>query len=383
MTRRSGIHVRSKQAEHTMIYASRGTRSRFGHPVTGIVPLLVATAVSVAACGNGEANDAAVDSDSLASVPVEVQSPTRGEMLAVYSGTAPIEAEQEATVAAKVGGEVRELLVEEGDVVQAGQILAKLDGDRLRYELKQSEANLAKLERDYNRNLELIKKGLVAEGAVDNLRYEMESLRAARDLARLELGYTEIRAPIGGVVSARFVKVGNTISAGDPTFRVTDLDPLIAYVHIPEREFRRLESGQTADLSIDALGATGFKATVARISPIVDPATGTFKATLEIADETGRVKPGMFARVNIVVDRRADVLRIPRAALVDADGGQSVFIVEDAVAVQQPVRTGLTNGGWVEVTEGLDGDEKIVVIGQNGLKSGSAVEVVSLEANTG
>ena len=366
-----------------MNHASRSTRDRFGLPVTGIVPLLAVTALGVAACGNGEANDAAAQTGEVATVPVEVQAPTRGEMLAVYSGTAPIEAEQEATVAAKVGGEVRELLVEEGDTVQAGQVLARLDGERLRYELKQSEANLAKLARDYERNLELIKKGLVAEGAVDNLRYEMEALRAARDLARLELGYTEIRAPIRGVVSARFVKVGNTINAGDVTFRVTDLDPLIAYVHIPEREFRRLEPGQNADLSIDALGASEFEATVARISPIVDPATGTFKATLEIADDTGRVKPGMFARVNIVVDRRADVLRIPRAALVDADGGQSVFIVRDAVAVQQPVRTGLTNGGWVEVTEGLDGDEKVVVIGQNGLKSGSAVEVVSLESHAG
>ncbi|HSN70047.1 MAG TPA: efflux RND transporter periplasmic adaptor subunit [Steroidobacteraceae bacterium] len=359
---------------------SSGDRRRSSGRGALAVATLAGLAALTSACGNGVANDASTSPAEVAAVPVEVRLPERGEMLAIYSGTAPIEAEQEATVAAKVGGEVRAILVEEGDVVEAGQLLARLDGDRLRYELKQSEANLARLERDYNRNLELIKKGLVAEGAVDNIRFEMEALRAARDLARLELGYTEIRAPIPGVVSARFIKVGNTIAAGDATFRVTDLDPLIAYVHVPEREFRKLKAGQRADLTVDALGVTGYSATVARISPIVDPATGTFKATLEIHDESGRVKPGMFARVNIVVDRRPDALRIPRAALVETDGTESVFVVRDSVAVQQPVRTGLTNAGWVEVTEGLDGDEQVVVIGQNGLKSGNAVEVVSLEA---
>ena len=353
-------------------------------PLRASIPALLAfCSVALAGCGNGRASDAASDAAAPPAVPVEVRQPTRGEMLAVYSGTAPIEAEEDATVVAKVGGEIRDLLVEEGDTVQSGQVLARLDGDRLRFELKQSEANLAKLERDYQRNLELIGKGLVAAGAVDNIRFEMESLRAARDLAQLELGYTEIRAPIVGVISARYVKVGNTISPGDPTFRVTDLDPLIAYVHVPEREFRKLQSGQPADLTIDALGPGAFKARVARISPIVDPATGTFKATLEIDDDSGRVKPGMFARVNIVVDRRPDALRVPRTALVEADGAQSVFVVRDAIAVQQPVRTGLTNAGWVEVVEGLEGDEQVVVIGQNGLKSGNAVQVVSLDAAAG
>jgi membrane fusion protein (multidrug efflux system) len=347
------------------------------------VAALITAATLLTACGNGQAEDSVDAADSIATVPVEVQQPTRGEMLAVYSGTAPIEADEEATVVAKVAGEVREILVEEGDAIREGQVLARLDGDRLRLELEQSEANLHKLERDYKRNLELVAKGLVAQGAVDNIRFEMEALKAARDLARLELGYTEIRAPIEGVVSARFVKVGNTIKPGDPTFEVTDLDPLIAYVHVPEREFRNVAPGQNAVVAIDALGSDRFRAVVERISPTVDSATGTFKATLEIRDSSNRVKPGMFARVNIVVDRRPDALKIPRTAIVEADGGESVFVVKDAVAIQQPVRTGLTNAGWVEIVEGLDGDERVVVIGQTGLKSGNAVEVVSLKASAG
>ena len=92
------------------------------------------------------------------------------------------------------------------------------------------------------------------------------------------MSYTQIRAPISGVVSARHIKVGNTIGPNDPTFRVTNLDPLVAYVHVPEKEFRKISAKQTADVVVDALGGERFVGTIARISPTVDPKTGTFRA---------------------------------------------------------------------------------------------------------
>ena len=180
-----------------------------------------------AGCSNGKAKDKEGDEATKnATVPVEVQPLKRAEMVAVYSGTAPIEAHEEATVVAKVGGEVRQIFVEEGDSVQAGQVLARLDGDRLRLTLAQTDANLRKLERDYKRTLELADKGLVPKSTAENTKYDLDALRAGYDSARLELSYTEIRAPINGVISARKIKVGNTIGPNDPTFTVTDLDPL-------------------------------------------------------------------------------------------------------------------------------------------------------------
>jgi membrane fusion protein (multidrug efflux system) len=275
-----------------------------------------------------------------------------------------------------VGGEVRQIFVEEGDAVQAGQVLARLDGDRLRLEVAQTEANLRKLERDYNRQLELSQKGLVAKGTAENAKFDLDALRAAYDSGRLELSYTDIRAPIDGVVSARYIKLGNTIAQNAPTFRVTDLDPLVAYVHIPEKEFRKLAPQQTAEIVVDALGGERFAGAISRISPTVDPKTGTFRARVEVPDPSRRLKPGMFGRVHIVYERREDALQLPRAAIVDADGEQSVFVVEDGKAAQRPVRTGLASNGWVEVVEGLDGTEKVVVVGQGGLKTGTAVKVV-------
>ena len=339
--------------------------------------LVALAGVLAAGCSNGKAKDKeSADSEKNAIVPVEVQPLKRAEMVAVYSGTAPIEAHEEATVVAKVGGEVRQIYVEEGDAVQAGQVLARLDGDRLRLTLAQTDANLRKLERDYKRTLELAEKGLVPKSTAENTKYDLDALRAGYESARLELSYTEIRAPINGVISARKIKVGNTIGPNEPTFTVTDLDPLLAFVHVPEKEFRKIAPGQNAEVVIDALGGTRFAGTISRISPTVDPQTGTFRARVEVPDATRTLKPGMFARVNIVYERRQDALQLPRTAILDADGQQSVFVVASGKAEQRTIRTGLSNGGWIEVLDGLEGSEQIVTVGQAGLKTGTLVKIV-------
>ncbi len=341
---------------------------------------LVALVGALAAgCSNGKAKDKdkeGAETGKNSTVPVEVQPLKRAEMVAVYSGTAPIEAHEEATVVAKVGGEVRQIYVEEGDSVQAGQVLARLDGDRLRLTLAQTDANLRKLERDYKRTLELADKGLVPKSTAENTKYDLDALRAGYESARLELSYTEIRAPINGVISARKIKVGNTIGPNEPTFTVTDLDPLLAFVHVPEKEFRKIAPGQNAEVVIDALGGARFAGTISRISPTVDPQTGTFRARVEVPDATRTLKPGMFARVNIVYERRQDALQLPRTAILDADGQQSVFVVASGKAEQRTIRTGLSNGGWIEVLEGLKGSEQVVTVGQAGLKTGTLVKIV-------
>ena len=349
------------------------------------VPVLLAcTAALAVGCSNGKAKDKGKDAAAAdTAVPVEVQALRRAPIVAVYSGTAPVEAHEEAEVVAKVGGEVRQLYVEEGDSVRAGQVLARLDGDRLRLEVAQTEANLRKLERDYKRQLELSEKGLVAKGTAENAKFDLDALRASYDRARLELSYTEIRAPIDGVVSARHIKVGNTIAPNAPTFHVTNMDPPVAYVHIPEKEFRKLAPQQAADVLVDALGGERFTGIISRISPTVDPKTGTFRARVEVKDPTRRLKPGMFARVNIVYERRENALQLPRSAIVDADGSLSVFVVNGDKAEQRPVNTGLASNGWVEVVEGLEGDERVVVVGQAGLKTGTAVKVVDAAAPAG
>ena len=358
-------------------------------------PGLILTFLLLAACQpGGEHEDATAENESAEeseetseeedtpAIPVETSSATRGDIYATYSGTAPVEAFTDATVIAKVGGEVRKIYVEEGDDVKAGQILARLDGDRLRLEQLQTEANLSKLQRDYQRNVDLNERGLISAGDFEKIRYEMEALAATNKLAKLQLSYTDIRAPIDGVISERFIKIGNTLEIGTPTFQVTSLEPLVSYLHVPEREFRRIVAGQDSVLTIDALGGESFQATVARVSPIVDPATGTFKITIEVSDESRRLKPGMFARIGIVHDVHINALQVPRSALIDEIGTTSIFVVEDDVAHRREVETGFSGNGQVEITTGLTDSDIFVAIGQGGLKEGSKVTVINIDEPT-
>lgn len=331
---------------------------------------------------DGVAENGDEETEETPPIPVETTMPARGDIYAIYSGTAPIEAFAEATVIGKVGGEVRELLAEEGDTVAKGQVLARLDGDRLRLELSQSEAQLSKLRRDYERNVDLSTKGLISEGDFEKIKYEMEALQASYNLAKLELDYTQIRAPIDGVVSERIIKLGNTISVNDPVFRVTSFDPLVAYLHVPEREFRNIRIAQPVTIAVDALPDTPIFADVTRVSPIVDPDTGTFKVTIEIYDDERRIKPGMFGRVSVVYDQHVNVLQVPRSAIVEEPGSISVFVVEDGIAVSKPVETGFSDAGMIEITRGLDDDDAVVTVGQIGLKPDAKVTVINAEESS-
>jgi len=314
--------------------------------------------------------------EEVAAVPVETTRPFRGDIQAIYSGTAAIEAFADAVVIAKVGGEVREILVEEGDAVTTGQILARLDGDRLRLEAQQAAANLRKLRRDHERNVELRDKGLISAGDFDNIQYEMEALQAQFDLATLEHDYTKIRSPIDGVVFDRQIKIGNTIEAGAATFQVTSLKPLIVYLHVPEREYRRITPGQETSVVVDALSGAAYPGVVARVSPVVDPQTGTFKITIEVNDESDQLKPGMFGRINIVYETRANTLQIPRSAVIDDADSSHVFVVNGDKAEQRNVRLGHSSGGNVEILDGLTDSDEVVAVGHTSLKSGSVVSVI-------
>ena len=334
------------------------------------------------ACQSEAPSEAKESAEETPPVPVETSAPVRGDVYAMYTGTAPIEAYAEADVIAKVAGEVRELLVEEGEQVSKGQVLARLDGERLRLELNESQAKLRKLQRDYERNIDLKAKGLISDGDFEKIKYEMEALEAAFNLASLELDYTQIRAPIEGVVAERFVKLGNTISEGDALFKVTSLDPLVAYLHVPEREYRHISPGQPVGIEIDALADETIVAAVSRVSPIVDPQTGTFKITVEIVDKTRRIKPGMFGRIGVIYDVHENALQIPRSAIIEDQGAASVFVIDGDRATRRPVSTGFSNRGMVEITNGLQDGEQVVTVGQGSLKQDSRVTVINRSGDT-
>ncbi|MFK8016084.1 MAG: efflux RND transporter periplasmic adaptor subunit [Gammaproteobacteria bacterium] len=338
---------------------------------------LAAVLLAVAGCQNGEdAKSEDETEEEVLPTPVEVALVSRGDISAVYTGTATLEADGEALVMAKVGGLIETLLVNEGDVVAANQPIARIEDDRLKLEVKRARANLERTAQEYKRNVELHEKGLLPAGTFEGLKYDLDALKAAYELAELELNNATVRAPIAGVISERLVKAGNTITANVGIFRITDLDPLLAYLYVPEREFRKLKADQPVQMAVDALPGQYFEGRIQLISPVIDAATATFKVTAEINDESGQLKPGMFGRVNVVYDTRRGVALVPRVALLDNESDTSVFVIEDGIANRRDVSVGYSDGGSMEVIAGLQPGDQVVVIGQNGLKQDAMVHVI-------
>lgn len=357
---------------HTSTGPVFGRASRFA--------FVAVVALGLAACGSQGEEDAATDTEEDAEevlpTPVELAAVTTGDISAVYTGTATLEADGEAMIMAKVGGELIELLVNEGDSVTEGQPVARIDDARLRLEVKRARANVEKTRQDYDRNVELHSKGLLPAGTYEGLKYDLDALRAAHQLAQLELSYATVRAPFSGTISERMVKAGNTVTANQSIFQITDLDPLIAYLYVPEREFSKLGVDQPVSVTLDALPGQTFLGHVARISPVIDPATATFKVTVQLTDSEGRLKPGMFGRVSVEFDTREDVPLVPRVALLADEVTPSVFVVTDGVAKRREISIGYTSNGHFEVVDGLSPGEQVVVIGQNGLKQDALVHVI-------
>jgi membrane fusion protein (multidrug efflux system) len=327
-------------------------------------------------CGNDSHSNPNDKKDDEIVIPVEIAAIRIGDIAAYFTGTATIEAEEETEVVAKVGGVVEKILVEEGDYVKAGDVIAKLDDEKIAVQLEQARANLNKLKSAYERYRDLHEKQLVSTEVFQQSRYEYEHQQAVYDLAKLDLDYTSIRTPISGVVAERLIKVGNMIIPNQGVFRVTSQDPLIAVLHVPERQLPRLRVGQKAMLHVDALGRHEFEGRIDRISPVVDPGTGTVKVTVEVRDKTRQLRPGMFARLKIIYNVHAGVLMAPKDAILAEDRESAVFVVRDSVAYRQFIDVGYENSTHVEVLAGLQPGDTVVTTGKGSLKDSTRVDIV-------
>lgn len=340
--------------------------------------LLISSAVLLGGCKAG-GEEARVKSPeeqkAVDAVPVEVAKATHRAIAASYTGTATLEARAESQVVAKTSGVALALLVEEGQMVRAGQPLVRLDPDRARLAVAQSEAQMRKLENSYRRAQKLVEQQLVSAADVDQLRFDLENARAQYRMATLELSYTTVTAPISGVIASRDIKPGNFVQINSPIFRIVDAAQLEATLNVPEREIAKLKPGQVVELVADALPGRTFSGTVDRVSPVVDTGTGTFRVVAAFSGEAG-LQPGMFGRLGINYDQRADALVVPRNALLEDGGQPAVYVVRDGKAQRTTLKLGYDDAGWIEVRDGLKAGEEVVIAGKAALREGSAVQVI-------
>ncbi|WP_425491860.1 efflux RND transporter periplasmic adaptor subunit [Luteimonas saliphila] len=337
---------------------------------------MLSAALLLAGCGGGgDANAKDAENKGPDAIPVEVEKVARRAIAASYANTATLEPLAESQVVAKTSGVALQVLVEEGQAVRAGQPLVRLDADRARLQAAQSSAQLRKLEANFKRAQQLESQQMVSANDLDQLRYDLENARAVNRLADLELSYTHVVAPISGVIASRDIKPGNFVQINSPIFRIVDSSRLEATLNVPEREIAKLKPGQAVELIADALPGKRFTGTVDRVSPVVDTGTGTFRVVAAFAGDGG-LQPGMFSRLSINYDQRADALVVPRVALLEDGGAPAVYAVRDGKASRIGVTLGYADGGWIEVREGLEEGDAVVVAGKAALREGSAVQVL-------
>ncbi|MDQ3288300.1 MAG: efflux RND transporter periplasmic adaptor subunit [Pseudomonadota bacterium] len=342
--------------------------------------------MALAACngGSGDAEAKTADKDKPEPVPVEVAAAQVRPVTASYTGAAPLEARGESQVIAKTSGVALNVLVEEGDLVRAGQTLVRLDSSRAQLQAAQTAAQMHKLQNQYARSQKLAEQKLVSAADNDQIRFDLENARAANRLANLELSYANVKAPISGVVASRSIKTGNFVQINTPIMRIVDVSKLEAVLNVPERELATLKPGLPVELQVDALPGKTFSGTIDRIAPVVDSGSGTFRviAAFDGGDQqSGRLQPGMFGRVRIVYDQRAEALVVPRLALLDDEANPAVFRVREGRVARVPVKLGFLDGQWAEIREGLALGDKVVIAGKTALRDGSVVQVIGEPAS--
>ncbi|MXZ39475.1 MAG: efflux RND transporter periplasmic adaptor subunit, partial [Holophagales bacterium] len=312
-------------------------------------------------------------------IPVRVTSAIRRDIADYLETNGSLEAENEVDIVARTAGPIVELNVEEGDFVREGQVLARIDAAEIEAQLGIARVNLAEAELSWNRAQSSYREEVISQEAYDLARSTFESAAAQIVGTEILLDYTVIRAPFDGLIIERVIKNAEHVPTNARLFRISDFDPLLCPIQLPEKDLPRLKLDQSAHLTVEAWPGVRFPARVLRISPVVDAATGTVKVTLEVQAQ-GRLRPGMFASVFVETDVHENAIVVPKQALVLESTSDTVYVAVDdgqggTVAQRRELELGYEESDSLEVLSGLREGEDVVIVGQDGLSDQTPISV--------
>ena len=312
-------------------------------------------------------------------VPVEVDAPVDLRPLA------------QADVSSKTLGYLDAVLVDRGDRVRQGQVLALVRPSDLpdqlaaaRSTLVQAQASVALARSNHDRAEQLAPKALISQqelqqstSALQAAEAQMRTTEAQISAFATRLGETRIQSPLDGVVSQRRLDPGALV--GQPQsgviLTVVRIDVLRAFIAVNELQAQGVRVGQQAYVSVDALPSKRFEGKVVRIAPSFDPTTRTLEAEVRISNSTGELRSGMYGRGAIVLSTHPGALVLPASAVQISSGKHYVFLVEGEVAHRRAVTVGVDGGDWLEITAGLSSAQEVVTAGADGLSDGVKVRV--------
>jgi len=306
-------------------------------------------------------------------------------------------------VAPRAAGRLQDISVRLGDQVGKGQRIAKVEDYELLEQIKQQEAaqevasatirsreaDLALAKTNVDRNRSLFERQLLPKQTLDDNEARYQSAQAQLDLARaqaqqskarldelkINLNNTIITSPVNGFVSRRLVDPGASVGQNAPVVEVVDISRVRMIANVVEKDLKQLQAGDVTRVQVDAFPGETFTGRIARVSPVLDPATRTAPIEVEIANPTYRLKPGMYARVGVTLDTKKDALVVPANALIDLGGRRGVFMPLSETAVFRAVQVGTEQGDIVEILGGLTEGNEVITTGAGQLRDGDRIQL--------
>jgi RND family efflux transporter MFP subunit len=352
-------------------------------------------------------------------MPVEFADATRAAVSEQILVVGNLIGEATVQVVPRANGRLQSIDVKLADPVRRGQVIARVDDREIREQVRQAEASfqvaqasirqrdadlkLAKTNLDRSQNLyarQLLPQQTfddtqaryeAAQAQLDLARAQFEQAKARLDELKITLSNTVIVSPVDGFVGKRFLDPGAFANTNTPVVAVVDISLVRMVANLVERDVRRVPAGTQANVEVDAFPGEKFKGRVSRVAPVFDPATRTAEMEIEVPNPGFRLKPGMYARVQLTVDTRDNALTVPRAALVSLDGKNGVFVAVKSDSAQPaarssepagapaltakflPVETGIRDGERIEVTSGLTDGARVITTGSGALKDGDRI----------
>lgn len=321
------------------------------------------------------------DADQMAGMPQGQRPGIPVEMLVVKTesfverevAVGSLASDEAVIIRSEIAGRVDQIGFIEGQPINKGDLVITIDDSIYRAEFNQADARLNLSKANYDRAVDLENRGAGTQRSLDEASSKLQEDRANLDLARARLDRTEIHAPFSGVIGIRKISPGDYLMAGQEIVNIEAINPMKVAFALPEVLLSTVKTGQSVVVQVDAFPGENFEGEVYAIDPRIEASGRSVTLRAVVPNPDGRLRPGLFARVAIIFERRDNAIMIPERSLVPIQSRQTVFIVEDGVAHLRDVKTGGRRGGDVEIVSGLAAGDTIVTAGQLKLREGAPV----------
>ena len=309
--------------------------------------------------------------------PVEVEVAREGRVERTTTVAGTIEPIRVVGVNAQLAGALASVNVLEGSRVGSGAVLATVDAKELEAQVRSAEAALVFAQSTAKRSDELFRGQIITAAEYERDKAALASAEATLVQLRTRLGYATIRAPISGVVTERQVEAGDVVSTNQRLFTIADVSTLVTRVLVSELEVGALKAGQQVEMTVDALPGERFRGRIRRVFPQADSSTRMVPVEVAVTGSAStRLRPGYTARSTFQLDERTDAILVPARAVLGTSGARTVFVVENGKAERRAVRVGPEANGVVEVLEGVQAGDSVIVTGATEVREGADVRVV-------